>query len=212
MFSELKDWTISLVIQNDQFTDHALFSLGALSFAESSFFPIPPDIPFILMGVIQPRSAYLLATILTATSVLGGALGYAIGRFGGLPVVSWLVTSRWTNWIFTQQKFDKVVGLYNHYDVWIVLAAAFTPIPYKVFTIAGGLCRIPFWRFMLASFVGRAGRFYLVGTILYFFGEQAKPLLHRFDLFLAAMLVLGILGFVAIRFIGPKHKSVPPVE
>ncbi|MDP8244118.1 MAG: YqaA family protein [Candidatus Hinthialibacter antarcticus] len=212
MFSELKDWTISLVIQNNQFTDNALVSLGVLSFAESSFFPIPPDIPFILMGVIQPDSAYLLATILTVTSVLGGALGYAIGRFGGRPFVTWLVNSPWTNWIFNQEKFDKVEGLYNKYDVWVVLAAAFTPIPYKVFTIAGGLCRIPFWRFMLASLVGRAGRFYLVGSILYFFGEQAKPLLHRFDLFLAAMLVLGIFGFISLRFIGPKKNAVPPVE
>lgn len=212
MFSELKDWTISLVIQNDQFTDNALVSLAVLSFSESSFFPIPPDIPFILMGVIQPESSYLLATILTVTSVLGGALGYAIGLYGGLPVVNWLVNSPWTKWIFSQEKFDKVVGLYNRYDVWVVLVAAFTPIPYKVFTIAGGLCRIPFWRFMLASLIGRAGRFYIVGSILYFFGEQAKPYLHRFDLFLGVMLVLGILGFVAIRFIGPKKDTVPPVE
>ena len=114
--------------------------------------------------------------------------------------------------MFSQEKFNKVEGLYNQYDVWVVLLAAFTPIPYKVFTIAGGLCRIPFWRFMLVSLIGRAGRFFLVGTILFFFGEQAKPLLSRFDLFLAAMLVIGILGFVSIKFIGPKKKSEPPIE
>ncbi len=212
MLSELKDWTVSLVIQNNQFTENALVSLAIVSFTESSFFPIPPDIPFILMGVLRPESAYLLATILTVSSVVGGALGYFIGLYGGRPFVTWLVNSNWTKWIFSQEKFDKVEGLYNKYDVWVVLAAAFTPIPYKVFTIAGGLCRIPFWRFMLVSLIGRAGRFYLVGTVLYFFGEQAKPLLSRFDLFLAAMLVLLVLGFVSLKFIGPQKRLEPPVE
>lgn len=208
MFSELKDWTISLVIENDEFTDHALWSLAVISFAESSFFPIPPDIPFIFMGVIQPESAYLLAAILSVSSVLGGGLGYFIGLFGGRPFVQWLTHSPWTRWMFGPEKFAKVEALYQKYDVWVVLAAAFTPIPYKVFTIAGGLCRIPFWRFMLVSLIGRAGRFFLVGTVLYFFGEQAKPLLQRFDIFMAVMVLLVILGFVSLRFIKPKQKPV----
>ncbi|MBI1390490.1 MAG: DedA family protein [bacterium] len=207
MFTELKDWTISLVIQNGQFTDHALWSLAAISFAESSFFPIPPDIPFIVMGVTFPKTAYTLAAIMTVASVLGAAAGYWIGLLGGRPLVKWLANSGWTSWLFTEEKFEKVEALYNKYDYWIVLAAAFTPLPYKVFTITGGVCKIHFARFMMVSVLGRGGRFFLVGTVLYFFGESAKPLLGRMDIFLGVMLILGILGFVAIRWIKPHHDE-----
>ena len=207
MFSELKDWTQSLVMDGEEFTDHAVIALAAISFIESSFFPIPPDIPFILMGVAQPHTALYLAFVLSFSSVLGGALGYWIGLFGGRPFVEWLVSKPFIRPIFSHEKFEIVESYYQKYDAWAVLIAAFTPIPYKVFTIGGGLCRIHFWRFMLMSLIGRSARFFLVGTTLYFFGEQAQFLLKRFDLFMAAMVVLVILGFVAIGLLKWKKSS-----
>lgn len=213
MIHELKEWTVALVIQHGQFTENAYWMLGFIAFIESSFFPIPPDIPFILMSIIQPQSAIVLAAICSVGSVLGGALGYCIGLFGGRPFVEWMLNKPWINWLFSREKFETVEGLYQRYDAWAVLIAAFTPLPYKVFTIAGGLCRIHFWRFMLFSMLGRAGRFFLVGTLLYFFGEYAAPLVKRFDLFLLVMLVMVVLGFFAIKFVklgGATDKDVDP--
>lgn len=204
---DLVDWTKSLVIQGGEFTQHALWALWIIAFAESSFFPIPPDIPFIGMGVIKPDMALTLALILTTGSVLGGAVGYAIGYYGGRPLVEWMVSTRLVGKIFSYEKFEMVESYYQKYDVWAVLVAAFTPIPYKVFTIGGGLCRIRFWPFMLVSLIGRAGRFYLVGALLYFFGHQAKILVEYFDIFLLVMLVLVILGFVSIRFLKPAKAT-----
>lgn len=216
MIHGLKEWTVALVIQDGQFTDHAYWALAGISFAESSFFPIPPDIPYIFMGVIQPEVAFILALILSVSSVVGGALGYWIGYIGGRPVVEWMLRSRLLSKIFSREKFDIVESYYQRYDAWAVLIAAFTPIPYKVFTIGGGLCRIHFWRFMLFSALGRSGRFFIVGTVLFFFGEHAQPLLKRFDLFMLVMVILVILGFFAIKFLKPKsaEKAVepPPTE
>lgn len=212
----MKEWTIALVLEpgGGEFTQHALWALFGIAFAESSFFPIPPDIPFILMGVAKPLTAINLAVILTVGSVLGGALGYFIGLYGGRPAAEWLVAHRVFGKLFTQRHFDLVQNYYQKYDSWAVLIAAFTPIPYKVFTIGGGMCKIHFWRFMLFSLIGRAGRFFLVGTLLYYFGEQAQFLLKRMDLFLLGMLVLVILGFGAIGFLkkAPAPAGAGPAE
>ncbi len=203
----LVEWTKSLVmLETGEFTPHALWALWFLAFAESSFFPIPPDIPFIGMGIARPDMSYQLAFILTVGSVLGGAVGYFIGIYGGRPFVEWLTRTRFVGRLFSHDKFVMVEMYYNRYDFWAVLIAAFTPIPYKVFTIGGGLCQIHFWRFMLVSTIGRAGRFFIVGTLLYFWGEKAQPLLHHFDKFLIIMLVLVILGFFALRFFKISKK------
>ncbi len=208
MITDLKNWTIALVLtENQEFTQNAFIALWFIAFAESSFFPIPPDIPFILMGIAKPTSALFLALILTCGSVIGGAMGYAIGYFGGRPLVEWLIANRFVGRIFSHEKFEIVESYYQKYDFWAVLIAAFTPLPYKIFTIGGGLCRINFWRFMLVSLVGRSGRFFLVGTILYYFGEHAQFLVKRFDLFLAGMLVLVLLGFLSLRFLKPAKKE-----
>ena len=209
MITDLKNWTIALVLtENQEFTSNAFIALWCIAFAESSFFPIPPDIPFIFMGIAKPGSALFLALILTFGSVLGGALGYCIGYFGGRPLVEWLVANRFVGRIFSHEKFEIVEAYYQKYDFWAVMIAAFTPLPYKIFTIGGGLCRIKFWRFMLVSLIGRSGRFFLVGTILYYFGEHAQFLVKRFDLFLAGMLVLVVLGFLSLRFLkSAKQES-----
>lgn len=203
----LKDWTVSWVIEDEQFTDHAVIALAGLSFAESSFFPIPPDFPFIMMGIAQPHTAFYLAFVLSVSSVLGGAFGYWIGLIGGRPFVEWLVSKPFIRPIFNHEKFEMVETYYQKYDSWAVLIAAFTPIPYKVFTIAGGLCRINFWRFMLMSLIGRSARFFLVGTLLYFWGDQAQFLIKRLDLFMVVMVVLIILGFAAMGLLKWKKSS-----
>ena len=207
----LKAWTISLVLLpgGSEFTPYALWALFGIAFAESSFFPIPPDIPFILMGVARPNTAYHLAFLLSIGSVLGGACGYAIGYYGGRPLVEWLVSTSLIGRIFSHEKFETVEHYYQKYDFWAVLIAAFTPLPYKVFTIGGGLCRIAFGRFMLVSLIGRASRFFLVGTMLYFWGHHAHFILSRFDLFLIAMLILGILGFLAMGLMKTRQPSNP---
>lgn len=200
------DWTTSFVIQNGEFTQHAFWALWLIAFAESSFFPIPPDIPFIMMGAIQPEMALYMAFLLSVGSVLGGAAGYAIGYYGGRPLIYWLVHHRIIGRIFTQDMFEMVEDYYKKYDVWAVLAAAFTPIPYKIFTIGGGMCHIRFWNFMLVSLIGRSGRFFLVGGLLYFFGEQAQIIVKNMDKFLLVMLVLLIAGIVALKFIKPRKR------
>ncbi|MGI6455538.1 MAG: YqaA family protein [bacterium] len=213
MLGGLKDWTISLVIQNNEFTSNAVWALFCIAFLESSFFPIPPDVPYIMMGILKPETALFLATVLTAGSVLGGGLGYAIGRFGGRPVVEWLIGNRILGKLFTHEKFEMVEGYYVKYDFWAVFIAALTPIPYKVFTIGGGLCRIHFWRFMIVSVLGRGLRFYAVGTFLYFFGNQAQFIVKYFDIFLIVMMILVVLGFVAMRYIKPRSAPAePPAE
>jgi len=209
VLGNLKDWTIQLVIQDNEFTRHAYWALWGLAFAESSFFPIPPDIPFIFMGIAKPPAAFFLATIMTIGSVLGGAMGYAIGFYGGRPLVNWMVENRWVQKVFSRRQFEMVESQYNRYDVWAVLIAAFTPIPYKVFTIGGGLCRISFWRFMAASTLGRAGRFFLVATLLYWFGASAQFILRNFDIFLIVMLILVVLGFAVLRYL---HKPSPGTD
>lgn len=203
----MKDWTTSWVMDGNEFTDHAVIALAGISFAESSFFPVPPDIPFILMGVAQPHTSFYLAFVLSVSSVIGGAFGYWIGLFGGRPFVDWLVSKPFIRPIFNHEKFEIVESYYQKYDTWAVLIAAFTPIPYKVFTIGGGMCRINFWRFMLMSLIGRSARFFLVGTMLYFWGEQAQFLLKRFDLFMIVMVGLVILGFAAIGLLKWKKSS-----
>ncbi|RJP21896.1 MAG: DedA family protein [Candidatus Omnitrophota bacterium] len=204
----LKDWTIALVMDpTGEFTPHALWALWLLAFAESSFFPIPPDIPYILMGIAKPSVSLYLALILTVGSVLGGAVGYFIGLYGGRPLVEWLISTRFIGRLFSHEKFEMVESYYNRYDVWAVLIAAFTPIPFKIFTIGGGLCRIRFWRFMAVAAIGRAGRFFLVGAFLFFLGERAQFILRHFDKFLILMLVLVVLGFAAMRFLKPAKTT-----
>jgi membrane protein YqaA with SNARE-associated domain len=161
VFGELKDWTVSLVLTPPMsLLYNAYMALWGVAFAESSFFPIPPDIPFILMGIAQPSVFFVSGHDIDLWVGSGGGIGYAIGLYGGRPLVEYLVSHRWLGHLFTHEKFEMVESFYQRYDVWAVLIAAFTPIPYKVFTIGGGLCRIRFWRFMLVSLVGRSGRFF----------------------------------------------------
>ena len=173
------------------YSPNAIFLLFALAFAEASFFPIPPDTVLIPLALLNPSKAILLGVLTTIASVLGGAFGYFLGYKGGRPLVKRFVSD---------EKLYKVKLLYNKYDVWAVMIAGLTPIPYKVFTIAAGLFELNFKRFMLASFIGRGGRFITLGVLIHFFGPQVKPFLEKnFELVTIGFVVLLIGGFLIVK-------------
>jgi membrane protein YqaA with SNARE-associated domain len=172
----------------------APLALFIFAFWESSFFPIPPDPLLIAMAVASPELALVFAAICTVASVGGAALGYGIGKKGGRPIVHRL---------FSENKISAAERLYHRYDVWAVGAAAFTPIPYKVFTITAGVAELNFPRFLIASTLGRGGRFFLVGTLIFFFGPTIQNWIDNyFNYLTAAFLLLLVAGFLVARYGG----------
>ncbi len=178
-------------------TKYALPALIIVSFAESSFFPIPPDILLMAMCFAAPTRWLRYALWCTVASVLGGVFGWYIGwafmESVGQPIV---------NFYHGQDVMDRVQGLYNEYGFWGILTAAITPIPYKVFTIASGMFDFSLPQLIGASVIGRGFRFVLVAGLIRLGGPRIKPFLEKhFELTMLAMLVLGVLGVVAIKFI-----------
>ncbi len=148
--------------------------LGGLSFIESSFFPIPPDVMLAPMSLAQPHRAWWFATITTVTSVLGGLFGYWIGATFFHAIEPWLSQSNY--W----PAFQTAKAWFVEWGFWAVLIAGFSPIPYKVFTIAAGVMGMPLIPFTLASIVGRGGRFYLVAGLMKWGGQRMEHLLERY--------------------------------
>lgn len=176
---------------------YAGWYLFALAFAESSFFPIPPDVLLFALTLSRPKKAFFYAIICTLGSVAGGAFGYAIGFYAfeafGRPIVEFY---------HFQEQFARLEALYEQYDFWIVFTAGFTPIPYKVFTIASGLFTINFVNFMIASLVGRAGRFFLVSALIWKFGAPMKRFIDKHLGWLSIVfVVLLFAGFVVIKYL-----------
>jgi membrane protein YqaA with SNARE-associated domain len=172
----------------------AVWILGGLSFAESSFFPIPPDVMLAPMSLAQPRRALWFATVTTVTSVLGGLFGYWIGALAFDAISPWLEQSRyWEAFVTAQDWFD-------HWGFWAVLIAGFSPIPYKVFTIAAGVAGMPLLPFVLASLVGRGGRFYLVALLMRWGGARMEHLLEKYVDRIGWAMVALVLVVVWIRF------------
>ncbi|MDX2116177.1 MAG: YqaA family protein [Planctomycetota bacterium] len=188
----LYEWVLSLA-----HSAHGSRALFLLAFAESSFFPIPPDVLQIALTLERRTRAFFYAAVSTVGSVLGGLAGYAIGW--GL----WSVVSPFFfRYVFDQAVFTRVESLYQEHDFWCVFIAAFTPIPYKVFTIAGGVFGINLLMFFLASLVGRAGRFFLVATLLWWFGPPIKGFIDRyFNLLSVVFTVLLIGAFVLLKYV-----------
>lgn len=161
----------------------ARWYLGALSFAESSFFPVPPDVMLAPMALARPVDAWRLALLTTLTSVAGGALGYAIGYFALDLVEPWLVSAGyWEGYLQVQDWFRT-------WGFWAVLAAGFSPIPYKLFTIAAGALAMLLPAFLLASAVGRGGRFFLVAGLIRWGGAPMEARLRRHVEFLGWLFV-----------------------
>jgi membrane protein YqaA with SNARE-associated domain len=178
---------------------HGPAALGALALAESSFFPIPPDPLLIALALGKPRRAFWFATICSAASVLGGVLGYLIG---------WGIWTAVSDFFFrfipgvTPEAFQMVGGLYERWNFWAVFVAGFTPLPYKVFTLAAGVFRISLPIFVIASIASRSARFFLLATLIFYFGPGIQGFIDRyFDRLVWAFFALLVGGFLAIRFI-----------
>ena len=153
---------------------HAERYLGALSFAESSFFPIPPDVMLAPMCLADRARAWRFATITTITSLLGGIAGYAIGYFLFEAVEPWLQEMGY------QDAYLAGKTWFDQYGVWAVFVAGFSPRPYKIFTIAAGVAALNFPGFVIASFVGRGARFFLVAGLVVAGGERMEALIPRY--------------------------------
>jgi len=152
---------------------HAERYLVGLSFTESVIFPIPPDVMLAPMALAQPAKAWRYATLTTLASVLGGICGYLLGWLLYEPVV--LPTIEYMGY---QDKFAMIEQWFKQYGVWVVFIAGFSPIPYKLFTVGAGLMHMAFLPFVIASIIGRAGRFYLVAGLMYWGGEKMQQKLR----------------------------------
>ncbi len=174
---------------------NAVRYLGALSFAESSFFPIPPDVMLMPMSLAQPERAMRFATITTLASVAGGMAGYAIGYFG-LDLVAPLIQEggHWAS------AYGKASDWFQEWGFWAILIAGFSPIPYKVFTIAAGALSMAFAPFVLASAVGRGARFFLVAALLSWGGASMEQRIRLYVERIGWGLVgLGVVAYLVIR-------------
>ncbi len=171
--------------------------LGALSFAESSFFPIPPDVMLAPMCLARPLKAFWYATVCTLTSVAGGLLGYLIGRLAFTTVEGWLMGSSYA------PAFNHAVEAFETHGIWYILLAGFSPIPYKVFTVSAGVVGMPIAPFVAGSLMGRGGRFFLVASLIRLGGESFAARLRGWVDLIGWLTVAAVaIGFLAWRLIG----------
>jgi len=192
MLRRLYDWTMKLAGHR-----RANWALAAVSFIESSVFPIPPDVMLIPMVLAQRHKAMLIAGICTVASVLGGLLGYAIGLYLfdaiGQPILDFYGYG---------EKFGSFQERYIEWGVWIVLIAGLTPFPYKVITIASGVAGLSLPVFLVASIVARGLRFSIVAALLWRFGEPIRDFIERYlGLLFILFMVLLIGGFALIKLV-----------
>jgi membrane protein YqaA with SNARE-associated domain len=185
----INDWVMS---------PYALMVLSTLSFSESAFFIIPPEILLIPMALANKELALMYGLITTIFSVFGAAFGYFIGKKGGQPIL---------NKLFSEEKITKVQTLFHRYDTGAIFISAFTPIPFKIFTIAAGVFDLNFSRFLLVSFLGRGARYMLLAGLIYFFGESVSDfLLNEFD----KVVAIGTIGLIVV--VGLYKIGIPFIE
>ena len=192
MLRTLYGWTMSLA-------DHpkALYWLAAVSFVESSFFPIPPDVLMIPMILARPSKAWLIAGVALVSSVLGGLLGYAIGAFAyetlGQPILAAMGKG---------DAMEEFNTRFNDFGFWAVLGAGITPFPYKVITIMSGWTGMPIATFVATSILARATRFFAVAVLLRVFGSPIRDFIEqRLGLVFTLLVVLFFGGFLAVRYL-----------
>jgi membrane protein YqaA with SNARE-associated domain len=192
MLRRLYDWVLHWAE-----TPYGTWALFFLALAESSFFPIPPDVLLIALAISIPAKSFRYALVCTVGSLIGGVIGYMIGyqfmELVGLQILEFYGL---------MAKFNTVGDLYNKYNALAVGIAGFTPIPYKVFTISAGAFGINFPVFLLASAVSRAARFFIVGWLIYKFGPGIRAFIDRYFNILAVVFVILLVGgFILIRYI-----------
>ena len=168
--------------------------LTVLSFAESSFFPIPPDVMLAPMSVSRPERCWWFALITTVASVAGALLGYAIGYFALEALLPWIERAGKLN------EYRQAVGWFDAWGLWVLLLAGFTPLPYKLFTIAAGALNLALIPFLVGSFIGRGTRFFLVAGIAGKLGPRVEPFLRRWiEWFGWGVLALAAIAWVMYR-------------
>jgi membrane protein YqaA with SNARE-associated domain len=176
---------------------HAMWAMAAVSFAESSFFPLPPDILLIPMILARPRRAWLIAAVCTAASVLGGLVGYAIGYFlfdaVGRPVLEFY---------HAMDKYEALKAAFAHWGAWIIVLKGLTPIPFKLVTIASGVARFDLAAFVLASLVSRSLRFFLLAALLWWFGDPVREFIERRLMLVTSAFAAALVGgFLVLRYL-----------
>ena len=193
MLKRIYDWCIEAAHK-----PHALWIMAAAAFAESSFFPVPPDVMLIPMALAQPQRAWLYATVCTVASVLGGILGYAIGALLYDSVGHWLI-----DFYGLGGKVEAFRASYAQWGAVIILLKGLTPIPYKLVTITSGFAGYNIWLFMLCSIVARGGRFFVVAVLLNRYGDVIRAELEkRLGFWVAVLIITLLFGFyIAYRLI-----------
>ena len=189
LWHSLHDWLTFLLRWVESFAQspYGSYALFALSFLESSVFPIPPDVLLIALCLGRPEFSFFFAAVCSVASVLGGMAGYALGFYGGRPLLKRL---------FDQRKILAVERLYDRFNAWATGIAGLTPLPYKLFTISGGAFAINFKIFLIASIVSRTLRFAVVAGIIYIYGEAAKQWIEKYlNILSIAFVILLVLGF-----------------
>ena len=190
----LYDWVIHFAQ-----TPYGLWALFVLSFAESSFFPIPPDVLLGPLALGAPKKWFRFALACSVASVLGGVLGYCIGMFAWGAIGPWVFQHfAWAK--ITEENFAIFAQKYAQYGFWVVFTCGFTPLPYKVCTISAGVAGISFPGFLVASALSRSARFFLVAGLMGWKGERIRPFVERYFNWLSLAFVgLLIGGFLVIK-------------
>ncbi|MEA2059305.1 MAG: VTT domain-containing protein [Thermodesulfobacteriota bacterium] len=192
MLKRLYDWVL-------QWADRpgGPWALFLLAFAESSFFPIPPDVLLIALAVGRPKKSIHFALVCSLGSLLGGCLGYFIGwQFMGSVGESII------SFYGLTEKIEHMACLYRDYDAWAVSIAGFTPLPYKLFTITAGALSVSFPVFFIASACSRTLRFLMVGGLIFVFGPKIQIFINKyFNILSIVFVVLLVAGFAAVKFL-----------
>jgi len=176
---------------------HAMAAMALISFAESSFLPLPPDFLLVPMILAQPRRAWVIAAVCTITSVVGGYVGYAIGYFlfdaiGG-PILEFY---------HAMDKYEAFKSAFAEWGAWIIVIKGLTPIPFKLVTIASGATQFDLVAFTLASLVSRSLRFFLLAALLWRFGEPIRDFIERRLMLVTSMIAAALVGgFVMLRYL-----------
>lgn len=192
MFKALYDWTIKL-----SESPRAPQALGVISFAESSFFPVPPDVMLVPMVMAKPERAWFYAALCTITSVLGGLAGYVIGALLYDSLGAWLIKLYGYG-----DKMDGFRALYQQYGHWIILIKGFTPIPFKLVTIASGLAGYDLFWFVVLSLITRGARFFLVAGVMNRFGTPLRRFIEENLTMVGIVSILAIVvGFAAVKLL-----------
>lgn len=185
-------WTLQMAA-----TPKAAWIVNLISFAESSFFPLPPDLMLIPMILADRAKAWWLAFSCTISSVLGGLVGYAIGYFLFETIGEWIIQT-----YHLQDSFGKFQADFQSWGFWLIVLKGLTPIPFKLVTIASGVAGLNLSQFVLASIIARSFRFFLLAALLWFFGDWARPFIERYlPWLLGAVLGSLVLGFFAVKFL-----------